>query len=157
MQNQVEITNEPTHTDYLEGRETGAEYLRGLAEQTREAGFSQQAFDIEAAADKIDQLEKLVVVHERRADMQGEQLANLTRSIMGLIGDSVEAIAESAAEKAARDVLENDFSIQDYEYEIGDMIDERLPDDEDREDAQREAVESIIKEVLAGATLTIDI
>ena len=35
--------------------ETGAEYLRRLAGDTREAGQSATAFDIEAAADKIDQ------------------------------------------------------------------------------------------------------
>jgi hypothetical protein len=36
------------------------------------------------------------------------------------------------------------------------MIDDRMPERED-EDEQREAVESIVKEVLSGATVTIDI
>lgn len=141
--------------------ETGAEYLRRLATDTREAGQSATAFDIEAAADKIEQQEKLLT--ELRLDMQAiidsrrEDNERLAAGIMSVIGDSVEAIAESAAQKAASDVLENDFNIHDYEYEITDMIDERLPDNEDREEAQREAVESIVKEVLAGATLTIDI
>ena len=36
------------------------------------------------------------------------------------------------------------------------MIDDRLPDAPD-EDDQREAVESIVRDILAGATVTIDI
>jgi len=141
--------------------ETGAQYLRRLAADTCEAGLSSTAYDIEAAADKIEQQEK--ELDELRRDKQAiidsrrEDNERLAAGIMSVIRDSVEAIAESAAQKAASDVLENDFSIHDYEYEISDMIDERLPDNEDREDAQREAVESIVKEVLAGATLTIDI
>ena len=50
----------------------------------------------------------------------------------------------------------NDFNIRDHEYEISDMIDERLPeglDDESRSDDLKAA----IKEVLSGATLTMDI
>ena len=35
------------------------------------------------------------------------------------------------------------------------MIDDKVPEQKD-EDEQREAVESIVKEVLSGATLTID-
>jgi hypothetical protein len=56
---------------------------------------------------------------------------------------------------AVREEIEN-FNISDFEYEIGEMIDDRMPERED-EDEQREAVESIVKEVLSGATVTIDI
>lgn len=162
MQNNIEITNEPTHVDYLEGRATGAEYLRRLAADTREAGQSATAFDIEAAADKIEQQEKELA--ELRRDKQAivdsrrEDNDRLADALMAVIGDRVEAIAEhyteQAAEQAAEQVRDN-FDISEYEYEIGEMIDDRTPDPQD-EDEQREAVESIVKEVLAGATLTID-
>ena len=49
----------------------------------------------------------------------------------------------------------NEFSIYDFQSEIDDMISDRLPDDDD--DIGRADVKSIIKEVLAGSTLTLDI
>lgn len=143
--------------------ETGAEYLRRLAADTREGGQSATAFDIEAAADKIEQQEKELA--ELRRDKQAivdsrrEDNDRLAAALMAVIGDRVEAIAEraagDAASDAAREEIEN-FDISNFEYEIGEMIDDRTPDRQD-EDEQREAVESIIKEVLSGATLTIDI
>lgn len=149
--------------DQTETPETGAEYLRRLAGDTREAGQSATAFDIEAAADKIEQQER--ELEELRRDRQGiidsrrEDNDRLADALMAVIGDRVEAIAESAAQdaasNAAREEIEN-FNISDFEYEIGEMIDERIPERED-EDEQREAVESIVKEVLSGATVTIDI
>ena len=56
---------------------------------------------------------------------------------MGLIGDKVEALAESVACKYAEQALE-DFEIGNYEYEIGndrigEMIDDRLPEGLDEE------------------------
>jgi len=143
--------------------ETGAEYLRRLAGDTREAGQTATAFDIEAAADKIEQQER--ELEELRRDRQGiidsrrEDNDRLADSLMAVIGDRVEAIAESAAQdaasNAAREEIEN-LDISNFEYEIGEMIDDRMPERED-EDEQREAVESIVKEVLSGATVTIDI
>ncbi len=45
----VEIKNETTHVDYLNGKkETGPEYLRRIANDIRDGGQSQTAFDIEA-------------------------------------------------------------------------------------------------------------
>ena len=156
----MENLNTQTQT---ETPKDGAEYLRGLAEQTREAGFSQQAFDIEAAADKIEQQEKELA--ELRRDKQAivdsrrEDNDRLADAFMAVIGDRVESIADrvagDAASDAAREEIEN-LDISQFEYEIGEMIDDRTPDRQD-EDEQREAVESIVKEVLAGATLTIDI
>lgn len=143
--------------------ETGAEYLRRLAGDTREAGQSATAFDIEAAADKIEQQEnelaRLRRDNQALVDSRREDNDRLADALMAVIGDRVEAIAESAAQdaasNAAREEIEN-FNISDFEYEIGEMIDERIPERED-EDEQREAVESIVKEVLSGATVTIDI
>ena len=57
---------------------------------------------------------------------------------MGVIGDSVLAVAESVAGDTVENAI-NEFDISNFESEIGDMIDERLPvglDDESRrEDA----------------------
>lgn len=149
--------------DQTEIPETGAEYLRRLAGDTREAGQSATAFDIEAAADKIEQQEnelaRLRRDNQALVDSRREDNDRLADALMAVIGDRVEAIAESAAQdaasNAAREEIEN-FNISDFEYEIGEMIDERIPERED-EDEQREAVESIVKEVLSGATVTIDI
>ena len=86
----------------------------------------------------------------RRADHRAAQLDEFGDAVMALIGDKVEALATSAA----RDMLESDFNIHDYEGEIDDMIAERLPERDD--DENREAVESIVKEIIEGATLRLD-
>lgn len=159
----MENLNTQTQT---ETPKEGVEYLRDLAGQIRvgtATGDDRTAFDIEAAADKIEQQErelaelrrdKQAIVDSRRED--NDRLAD---ALMSVIGDRVEVIAESAASDAAnnavREEIEN-FDISQFDYEIGEMIDDRLPEEQD-DDEQREAVESIVKEVLSGATLTIDI
>lgn len=146
--------------------ETGAEYLRRLAGDTREAGQSATAFDIEAAADKIDQqaaeietlrdkVARADAAVIRSADALDAVLSPLFSALEPRIEALAEQVAERAAQDAAREEIEN-FDISNFDYEIGEMIDDRTPDRQD-EDEQREAVESIIKEVLSGATLTIDI
>jgi len=98
--------------------------------------------------------ERLANVDRVRA-AQFEQLDQLGDAIMGLIGDKVEALAESVTDRIVERALD-DFDISNFEYEIGEMIDERLPeglDDETRADDLKAA----IKDVLAGATLTMDI
>ena len=86
----------------------------------------------------------------RRADNRGKQLDELGDAVMALIGDKVVQLAASSA----RDVIETDFDIRDYETEIDDMIDDRLPERDD--DENREAVESIVREIIEGATLRLD-
>lgn len=146
--------------------ETGAQYLRRLAADTCEAGLSSTAVDIEAAADKIEQQEKVLAdLREQLASAdaaairKADEMDAILSPLFSALAPRIEALAEQAAEQAASDaaqeVLEN-FDISAFEYEIGEMIDDRTPDQQD-EDEQREAVESIVKEVLAGATLTIDI
>ena len=73
---------------------------------------------------------------------------------MGVIGDKVETIVESYVDNVKDDVMD-EFSIYDYQSEIDDMISDRLPDEDD--DIGRDDVKSIIKEILAGSTLTLDI
>ena len=143
---------------------TGAEYLRQLADTARNAGFSDlpvNAFDIEAAADKIEQQEKEIEALTQQSENHQKVARDIVQSnnqladaIMAVIGDRVEAIADGMAETVADDVRDN-FDITEYEYQIHEMIDDKVPEQKD-EDEQREAVESIVKEVLSGATLTID-
>ena len=92
---------------------------------------------------------------KRIQDAQFDQLDQLSDAILGLIGDKVEALAESVADKIVERALD-DFNISDHEYEIGEMIDERLPegiDDETRADDLKAA----IREVLHGSTVTLDV
>ena len=138
---------------------TGAEYLRRLAGDIHEVGQNATAFDIEAAADKIDQQAREIETLAQRAIDRRQDEDRLAAALMAVIGDRLESLALQAAEQIARDAakyeIEN-LDISDYEYEIGEMIDDRLPDAPD-EDDQRESVEGIVREILAGATLTIDI
>ena len=134
-----------------------------------------QDAEIEALqAELVRVKEELIVAktwgadRSRADDLKAEQLDQLGDAIMALIGDKATALIESVAgdavenamnESRAIDLIEtamDEFNIHDHEYEIGDMIDERLPeglDDESRSDDLKAA----IKEVLSGATLTMDI
>ena len=142
----------------------GVEYLRDLAGQIRLTGTAtgdRTAFDIEAAADKIEQQQKEIEAlmqqsenHQKVARDIVQSNNQLADAIMAVIGDRVEAIADDMTETVADHVRDN-FDITEYEYQIHEMIDDKVPEQKD-EDEQREAVESIVKEVLSGATLTID-
>jgi hypothetical protein len=104
---------------------------------------------------EIAELTERLANANRVRDAQFEQLDQLGDAVMSLIGDKVEALAESVADKIVDRALD-DFDISNFEYEIGDMIDERLPeglDDESRADDLKAAV----SELLAGATVKIDI
>ncbi len=121
-----------------------------------------QDAEIEALqAELVRVKEELIVAktwgadRSRADDLKAEQLDQLGDAIMALIGDKATALIESHANDLIENAM-NDFNIHDHEYEIGDMIDERLPeglDDESRSDDLKAA----IKEVLSGATLTMDI
>ena len=92
--------------------------------------------------------EELIVVN-RSDDLKAEQLDQLGDAIMSLIGDKATALIESHANDAVENAM-NDFDIYNYQSDIDDMIDERLPeglDDESRSDDLKAA----IKEVLSGA------
>jgi hypothetical protein len=86
---------------------------------------------------------------------KAEQLNQFSKAIMDVIGDSVIAVAESVAGDTVENAL-NDFDIYNYNGDIDDMIDDRLPEGLDAE-SRSEDLKAAIKEVLAGATLTMDI
>ena len=108
---------------------------------------------------QIVDLERQLEHFRRRDQLKAEQLDQLSDAIMALIGDKVEALAEAKADDAVdgafRD-FSSDFNIYDHQSEIEDMIDDRLPSVPD-EDDHRETVESIVRDVLSGATVTIDV
>lgn len=104
---------------------------------------------------EIERLQKELEHANRRDAFKTEQLEHFNKAIMGVIGDSVEALAESVAGDAVESALQ-DFEIWDHQDAIGDMIDERLPEGLDDE-SRSEDLKAAIKEVLAGATLTMDI
>jgi len=95
---------------------------------------------------EIAELREQLENANRRADMRGEQLDQFGKAIMGVIGDSVLAVAESVAGDTVESALQ-DFEIYDYQGEIVDMIDERLPeglDDESRADDLTRAITEIL-------------
>ena len=116
-------------------------------------------FDNDAIIDPkdeaIENLRQQLAEANRRDAFKADQLDQLGDAIMALIGDKATALIESRAIDLIETAMD-EFNIHDYEYEIGDMIDERLPSAPD-EDDHREAVEAIVRDILSGATVTIDV
>jgi len=113
---------------------------------------------------EIEALKEQLANANRRADFQSEQLDQFGKAIMGVIGDSVEALAESVADKMVDDriveTVTDCFDIFEHQSEIETMIDERLSErlgEEMTSDESREAIESQVREVLASATVSLDI
>jgi len=95
---------------------------------------------------------------------QQEKLAD---ALMVILGDPIEALIESKIEYSSRSFLEDivdtamqDFDIDDHRCAIDDMIDERLSErlgDVESEDDRHAAVEEIVKDVISGASISIDV
>ena len=91
----------------------------------------------------------------------------LADALMVILGDPIEALVESKIEYSSRSFLEDlvdtamqDFDIDDHRCAIDDMIDERLSErlgDIESEDDRHAAVEEIVKDVISGSTISIDI
>ena len=107
---------------------------------------------------EIDELRKQLEHANRRDALKADQLDQFGDAILGVIGDKVEALIESVAGDTVENAL-NDFEIYNNDITsvmIDDRIDERLPEGLDDE-SRSEDLKAAIKEVLAGATLTMDI
>ena len=101
-------------------------------------------------------------------DMQRNQ-DRLAEALMIVLGDPIEALIESKIEDSSRlhnsidDMIETamqDFDIDDHRCAIDDMIDERLSErlgDTESEDDRQQAVEEIVRDVISGASISIDI
>lgn len=101
-------------------------------------------------------------------DMQRNQ-DRLAEALMIVLGDPIDALIESKIEDSSRlhnsldDMIESamqDFDIDDHRCAIDDMIDERLSErlgGFDSEDDRQQAVEEIVRDVISGASISIDI
>lgn len=104
---------------------------------------------------EIAELRKQLDSANQRIVHQVEQVDKAGDAIMGFIGHKVEALAESVAIREVERALE-ELDIQDYEYAIGEMIDERLPEPHDP-DQDADDLKAAIREVLASANVNADI
>jgi len=123
---------------------------------------NQNAVDVMNLTDLIDPKDaeiKNLREQVESADAAATRKSQELDAILSPLFSSMESRIDALVESRVADLIErafDDFNISEYEYEIGDMIDERLPeglDDESRADDLKAA----IKEVLSGATLTMDI
>ena len=96
-------------------------------------------------------------------DMQRNQ-DRLADALMIVLGDPIEALIESRIETALpdrfSDLLMEGFDIYDHQTEIEHMINEQLDDrvgEPESEDDRQQAVEEIVKDVISGASISIDI
>lgn len=151
------------------------EYLRQLAEDTARSGANMTASDINAAADKIDELSKLVAQQGeslRGADMRENNLREkadgieqeqfqFQRALFDQISDRIDRRIEQIAEEKLDEAF-RDFDIHDHDSEIESLVDDALDNrgfsdyEPEDPDTRREEVESIVRSVLSGATITID-
>ncbi len=97
------------------------------------------------------------------ADMQRNQ-DRLAEALMIVLGDPIDALIESRIESALpdrfSDLLMEGFDIYEHQSEIEHMIDERLDDrvgEPESEEDRHAAVEEIVKDVISGASISIDI
>ena len=91
----------------------------------------------------------------------------LAEALMIVLGDPIEALIESKIEYSSQSYFEDivdramqDFDIDDHRCAIDDMIDERLSErlgDTESEDDRHAAVEEIVKDIISGSTISIDI
>jgi len=88
----------------------------------------------------------------------------LAEALMIVLGDPVEALIESKIESALpdrfSDLLMEGFDIYDHQTEIEHMINEQLDDrvgEPESEDDRHAAIEEIVKDVISGASISIDI
>ena len=97
------------------------------------------------------------------ADMQRNQ-DRLAEALMIVLGDPIDALIESRIESALpdrfSDLLMEGFDIYEHQSEIEHIIDERLDDrvgEPESEEDRHAAVEEIVKDVISGASISIDI
>ena len=104
---------------------------------------------------EIKNLREQVESADAAATRKSQELDAVLSPLFSSLEPRIDALIESRVNTLVEDAL-NEFEIYNYESEIGDMIDERLPEGLDDE-SRSEDLKAAIKEVLAGATLTMDI
>ena len=128
--------------------------LRMLAKELREQRDNNDSARASAAANLYDM--------QRNQD-------RLAEALMIVLGDPIDALIESKIEDSSKlhnsldDMIESamqDFDIDDHRCAIDDMIDERLSErlgGFDSEEDRQQAVEEIVRDVISGASISIDI
>ena len=122
-------------------------------------------FDNDAIVDprdaEIAELRKQLELANRRDELKAKQLDQFGDAIMGVIGDKVEALADSVASREIERALEDyEIEISDYQDAIGEMIDERLPeglDDESRADDLKAAISEVLASANVKSEITLDL
>ena len=104
---------------------------------------------------EIQNLREQVESADAAATRKSQELDAILSPLFSSLEPRIDALIESRVASLVDDAM-NEFEIYNYEGEIGDMIDERLPEGLDDE-SRSEDLKAAIKEVLAGATLTMDI
>ena len=104
---------------------------------------------------EIAELRKQLDLANNRIAHQVEQVDKAGDAIMSIVGHKVEALADSVASREVERALD-DFDIHQYECEIGDMLDERLPEGLDDE-SRSEDLKAAVSELLVNATIKIEL
>ena len=104
---------------------------------------------------EIKNLREQVESADAAATRKSQELDAILSPLFSALEPRIDALIESRVNDAVESALQ-DFEIYDYQGEIVDMIDERLPEGLDDE-SRSEDLTAAIKEVLAGVTLTMDI
>jgi len=92
------------------------------------------------------------------------QQQRLAEALMIILGDPIEALIESKIDCALpdrfSDLLMEGFDIYEHQSEIEHMINEQLDErvgERESEDDRQAAIEDIVKDVLSGASISVDI
>ena len=96
-----------------------------------------------------------------KADGIEQEQFQFQRALFDQISDRVDRRIEQVAEEKLDEAF-RDFDIHDHDSEIESLVDDALDNrgfsdyEPEDPDARREEVESIVRSVLSGATITID-
>ena len=133
----------------------------GISEGIDLAQYQAALKNAERQRDEAENDRKIAVAN--LADMQRNQ-DRLAEALMIVLGDPIDALIESRIESALpdrfSDLLMEGFDIYEHQSEIEHMIDERLDDrvgEPESEEDRHAAVEEIVKDVISGASISIDI
>tara|TARA_X000001388_G_C2167633_1_gene98591 strand:+ start:170 stop:538 length:369 start_codon:yes stop_codon:yes gene_type:complete len=104
---------------------------------------------------EIKNLREQVESADAAATRKSQELDAILSPLFSSLEPRIDALIESRVATLVEDAF-NDFDIYNYNGDIDDMIDERLPEGLD-EESRSDDLKAAIKEVLSGATLTMDI
>ena len=104
---------------------------------------------------EIKNLREQVESADAAATRKSQELDAILSPLFSSLEPRIDALIESRVASLVDDAM-SEFDISNFECEIGDMIDERLPEGLDDE-SRTEDLKSGIKEILAEANVKLDI